>query len=173
MGYISTVRPLLAILACGLVGCGVHSAGGSSSAAAASTPAPAPAVDLRESEHRDVDLVVAKLTAAPGGPTTAETITLHVVFANLGSGFTPYGYVAGTLSYQPIRFTVTRDGEVVAHGEIDGLTGNDSVTRDLVIHDATTGDRTYVVTIDSGGDIDESDESNNTATVTVVYGGSG
>jgi hypothetical protein len=172
MGYISTVRSLLGILACaGLVGCGVHNAGGTSSPS--TSPAPARAVDLREAEHRDVDLKVAQLVADPHGPTTAETISLHIVFANLGSGFTPYGYVQGTLSYLPIRFTVTRDGETMAHGEVDGMTGHDSVARDIVVHDATAGDRTYVVTIDSGGEVDESDETNNSAIVTVVYGGSG
>ena len=159
-------------LAIALAGCGVHANG---------TVAPATSVGDGDSDQAlkrtavsyDVDLVVGSVTADPRGPTTAETITLRLVFANLGESFTPYGYHDGVLAYEPILFSVSRDGSTVATGTIEGLTGRDQTTREVVLHDQPPGDKTYHIVIDSDGLIPERDETDNEATVTVLYGGSG
>ncbi len=157
-----------ALFGAAISGCGV---GGS---ATAGNPAGPYAATTREvAHHADVDLVVSALVATPRGPTTASTVILHATFANRGTACTPSGYRDGTLSYVPFRYTVSRDGEIIAGGEIAGLTDDDAVTRDITLVDQPPGDKTYVVTIDSTDAIGETNETNNQATVLVIFGGAG
>jgi hypothetical protein len=121
----------------------------------------------------DVDLIVAEVRASPEGPTTASTIVLHAVFENAGTGFTPFGYEHGTLSYQPIRYRIERDGQFAASGEIMGMTGRDRVERDITLAQQPPGDKHYQVIIDWSESVPERDEDNNGAEVIVLYGGNG
>jgi subtilase family serine protease len=158
-------RAAILAAALALAGCGV-------AASSAKTGSEAAAVE-RSDDARDVDLTISGLAADPAGPTTADTITLTVVVGNLGTACTRYTEVGGSLSYIPFRLIVMRDGVVVHAEDIHGLTGGDEVVRQVVLHNQPAGDKSYTVTIDSESDIDESDETNNEATVVVRYGGSG
>jgi hypothetical protein len=162
------IRPLSAMIAIALLaGCGV---GGGT----APVTADVGSASAREvAKPLDVNLAVTALTADPHSPSTATTIVLHLTIANLGADSTPYGYDQGTLRHVPFRYRVSRDGETVAGGEIGGLTGEDAIAIDVTLVDQPPTDKTYVVAIDSTEAIAETDEGDNTATVQVVYGGSG
>jgi hypothetical protein len=164
------IRPLVIAACAGLAGCGVGSGG--KPAAAAKTAGAAERSDMRADDHRDVDLAL-QVEALPRGPTTSDTITLKLTVANLGADFTPYGYRDGTLAYLPIRVAIARDGEPAGELTVDGLTGHDSVQREVVLRGQPPGDKGYVVRVVNSADLGDRDAANDAADVTVIYGGSG
>lgn len=170
--YDPTMRAALPFLALGgalcLPGCGLNSNHSSSPDATGTNTA-----TVKTVPHDDIDLTVSNLTVVRDTARPGAWILTFTV-ANLGADVTPYTVVPHVgMSYRPIPWVVTTDGDPAISGTIAGLTGNDQTTCTVVLNALPAGAITLDVTVDPDHTIPDTKPANNHASILVTVGDAG
>jgi hypothetical protein len=166
------MRAALPFLALGgalcLQGCGLDANNSSSNDSADPNTATAKSIP-----HDDIDLAVSNVTvvrdtARPGAWILSFTV------ANLGADVTPYTVVPHVgMSYRPIPWVVTADGDPAISGTVAGLTGNDQTSCTVILNALPAGAITLDVTVDPDHTIPDKKPANNHASILVTVGDAG
>ena len=105
------------------------------------------------------DLAVSALTASPTSPTLEQTVNLQASVANLGDGPTGAGF----------NVQLELDGTVVGNAAVGPLDpGGLALLSFSDLGPLTEGGHTFRLVADPGGDIPESDESNNSSELQIT-----
>jgi len=112
-----------------------------------------------DSSSGTVDLMISSITTSPGSPSlTGEAVTVTVVVGNTGSTAS----TATTISCLFDSVTTSKTLPAIASGATTTITFT-------LATPSTTGSRTAAITLDPSGTVSESDEADNTGSVSVVH----
>ncbi|MFT7622284.1 MAG: subtilase family serine protease [Myxococcota bacterium] len=111
------------------------------------------------------DLIVQSVTLDPSSP-PAGSGTIDMVFANIGPDDVDLSFTEYT------NYTVKLDGVECDSGTINDLvSGQSNAGSTASCNPGSAGPHTITVTIDSDGDVEESNEANNVATTSFTWSG--
>ena len=104
--------------------------------------------------HPTRELAFAEAPTAPAGADTSVGATVS---------FTVSETSPDNAGAAGVGWTITRDGAAYLSGVIGSVVANSSLTVTTTLTETVAGHHDYVITIDAGDTIDETDETNNTA----------
>lgn len=115
------------------------------------------------------DLVVMSVSASPANPTPGQAVTFSAVVKNQGTAATPSGTVVGVGFYVNGGTVSTWSTTAqISAGQTVTMTANDGIAGAL--WNATAGTHTIVANVDDVNRMAESNESNNTRSMSLVVG---
>lgn len=115
------------------------------------------------------DLIVTAVMATPANPTPGQAVTFSATIKNQGTAATPAGIIHGVLfsvDSTPVSYS-DNDTSSLAAGATRTLTAN-SGPSGVATWAATAGSHTVLATVDDVNRIIESNESNNTGTLSLT-----
>jgi subtilase family serine protease len=136
-----------------------------------STTSSAISVTVSAAPANQADLIVTAVTASPANPAAGQAVTFSVTIRNQGTAATNEGPgVLFSVNGQPTTWVAHTSSGVFAAGETRTLTANGGVNNVSTWTPSATGAYTVQAHVDDLNRISESNDSNNTLSITLNVG---